>query len=191
MSHPAAPSATGPGKGPVGRHVDVWLTLTRVGRGPGSPPAFLVADAYAPGGGWTSCRLPRHAAALPTRAEVRAEVRGGAEGPPGVVALDCACDVVCPRCRAGVGTNCTTLDGGGSSGGGYPTRTHAVRVRASGRCQALRDGSMSPCDLGAHRWQAHPSADHDPSAARCVLCNRVEPIRTTRAPLFSSNHWLR
>lgn len=126
----------------------------------------VVIDRLRPQWGWTSCRTTGHYPA-PTPAKHVAE-----HG----VFLDCACDVPCPRCKAGVGRGCTTLDGGGLSGGGYPTKTHAARVKVSPWCQQRLSGERTVCDTGEHDWQRQGEAE-----ARCGVCGRVEQVQAELA----------
>jgi len=57
------------------------------------------------------------------------------------------------------------------SGGGFRTRWHAVRVKASPLCQAVLAGERSSCDWGLHPWA--PDGD---GAARCQVCPEQAPL---------------
>lgn len=87
--------------------------------------------------------------------------------PDGGTHLDCPCDIECPRCHAPVGKHCATVDGGGSSGGGFRTDWHATRIKASTRCQAIASGQSRRCDFDDHKWVAHDEATH---TGRCLRC---------------------
>lgn len=89
---------------------------------------------------------------------------------------DCACDAACTHCGAGEGLSCTTLDGGGMSGGGYTTKSHAKRVKASERIQGLMDGSRSRCEFGDHQW----AVNADAATATCSgTCGRTDPVHAS------------
>lgn len=141
--------------------VDLYLARWTSYRDGQAIKCEAVSDRLRPGWGWTSCRRPQHYAA-PTPKN-RVDEHG--------IFLDCACDVPCPRCKAGVGSGCVTLDGGGMSGGGYPAKTHAARVKVSRWCQQRLSGERTVCDTGEHDWQRHGEAE-----ARCGVCGRIEPI---------------
>lgn len=151
--------------GPVHLRLSRLTTVTAQGR----DRRTVIIDDLSRHGGATSCGVVGHTR---VHAPADAEERLG-------LYLDCACDVECPRCHAAVRQGCVTLDGGGLSGGGYPTKTHAVRVKASPWCQGLLAGTRSPCDFGAHRWGLAPGldpAEGQPARAVCAECGRVEPI---------------
>lgn len=93
---------------------------------------------------------------------------------------DCACDAACSHCGAREGASCTTLDGGGMSGGGYTTRSHAKRIKASERIQGLKDGTRSRCDLGDHSWVL---AEDGASATCTSACGRTEPVHASSSRL--------
>ena len=62
------------------------------------------------------------------------------------------------------------------SGGGYPTKTHAARVKVSPWCQQRLSGERTVCDTGEHDWQRHGEAE-----ARCGVCGRVEQVQAELA----------
>lgn len=100
----------------------------------------------------------------------------------GLALLDCPCDVACPRCGAGVGRFCTTLDGGGSSGGGYVAKWHTVRIKASPACRAIASGAKTRCDLGDHDWASTETSRTAPTAycQQCGLTAAYTPTAATR-----------
>jgi hypothetical protein len=113
----------------------------------------------------TTCGKPGHSASM---------VRTTSFDPANDInADDCACDAACTHCGAAEGASCTTNDGGGMSGGGYTTKSHSKRIKASARIQGLKDGTRSRCDLGDHQW----AVNADGASATCTgACGRTEPV---------------
>lgn len=120
----------------------------------------------------TTCGKPGHSASM-----VRITRTDPAND---IVADDCACDAACSHCGAREGASCTTTDGGGMSGGGYTTKSHSKRIKASERIQGLKDGTRSRCDFGDHRWVLAA----DGASATCAgTCGRTEPVHPSSSRL--------
>lgn len=116
----------------------------------------------------TTCGKPGHSSSMVRSTSVNAA--------DDVRADDCACDAACTHCWSPPGQTCTTNDGGGVSGGGYTTKSHSKRIKASARIQGLRDGTRSRCDFGDHQWVANA----DGTVATCSgSCGRTEPIHAS------------
>lgn len=113
----------------------------------------------------TTCGKPGHSASM---------VRTTSYDPSNDInADDCACDAACTHCGAAEGASCTTNDGGGMSGGGYTTKSHSKRIKASARIQGLKDRTRSRCDFGDHQWVANANG----TEATCTgTCGRTEPV---------------
>ena len=149
-----------------------WLYLTHLTVN--GEPREYIEDAHLPQyeSTFTSCRRPQHYPADQPPARQRIIDQSGAwRLMPMLSYLDCPCDIACPRCESRPGMFCHTLDGGGMSGGGFRTRWHAVRIKASPACQGVLDGSRTSCEWGWHPWHRMGT-----DQARCLWCGATEPL---------------